>query len=134
MTPTEPDSSPNVQPASQRERTDATATIDELKDVVSRFVDERDWHEFHNPKNLVMSLAIETAELMEHFQWSTADEAKRVMDDPQKAHSVGEEVADCLAYLLAIATKLDIDLASTLRAKMIRNAVKYPVAKSKPEN
>lgn len=106
--------------------TDDATTVTELKGVVNQFVDERHWHEFHNPKNLVMSLAIETAELMEHFQWLTPDEALNVMKDPEKAHDVGEEVADCLAYLLAIATKLDIDLATTLRAKMIRNAEKYP--------
>lgn len=95
--------------------------------MVHQFVDERQWHDFHNPKNLVMSLAIETAELMEHFQWLTAEESLAVMDDAQRAHEVGEEVADCLAYLLAIASKLEIDLATTLRAKMIRNAEKYPV-------
>lgn len=106
--------------------TDAATTVTELKAVVNQFVDERNWHEFHNPKNLVMSLAIETAELMEHFQWLTPDESLEVMNDPKKAHDIGEEVADCLAYLLAIATKLDIDVATTLRAKMIRNAEKYP--------
>lgn len=94
--------------------------------MVHQFVDERHWHEFHNPKNLAMSLAIETAELMEHFQWATAEEALAIMDDADRAHAVGEEVADCLAYLLAIASKLEIDLATTLRAKMIRNAEKYP--------
>lgn len=105
---------------------DDVATVDDLKAVVHQFVDERNWHEFHQPKNLVMSLAIETAELMEHFQWLTPEEAARAMDDETKRHEVGEEVADCLAYLLAIASKLDIDLATTLRAKMIRNAIKYP--------
>lgn len=105
---------------------DNLTTVTQLKAVVNEFVDERDWHEFHNPKNLVMSLAIETAELMEHFQWLTPEDALEVMNDPKKAHDIGEEVADCLAYLLAIATKLDIDMSTTLRAKMIRNAAKYP--------
>ncbi|TWT95704.1 nucleotide pyrophosphohydrolase [Neorhodopirellula pilleata] len=119
-------------PLPRRDEDDRT-TINELKAVVARFVDERNWHEFHNPKNLVMSLAIETAELMEHFQWRTPDESLVIMDDPEQAHAVGEEVADCLAYLLAIASKLDIDLSTTLRAKMVRNAVKYPVPpKSEP--
>ncbi|MEM6978962.1 MAG: nucleotide pyrophosphohydrolase [Planctomycetota bacterium] len=92
------------------------------------FVDERQWQTFHNPKNLAMSLAIETAELMEHFQWRTLEESARMMDDANDAHAIGEEVADCLAYLLSIANCLDIDLASTFRAKMIRNAQKYPPA------
>ncbi|MFG0289437.1 MAG: nucleotide pyrophosphohydrolase [Rhodopirellula sp. JB044] len=107
--------------------TDLETTVAELKQVVETFVDERDWHRFHNPKNLVMSLAIETAELMEHFQWLTPDQSTRIMEDPDTRTAVGEEVADCLAYLLALANKLDIDLAPTLRAKMIRNAEKYPI-------
>src|SRR6056297_23405 len=87
---------------------DDQTTVNQLKVVVERFVEQRSWQEFHNPKNLVMSLAIETAELMEHFQWLTPDESLAIMDDAERAHAVGEEVADCLAYLLAIASKLDI--------------------------
>ncbi|EMI53976.1 nucleotide pyrophosphohydrolase [Rhodopirellula sallentina] len=105
---------------------DRETTVSELKAVVESFVDERNWHRFHTPKNLVMSLAIETAELMEHFQWLTPEQSLRAMEDPETGHAIGEEVADCLAYLLAIANKLDIDLATTLKAKMIRNAEKYP--------
>ena len=108
--------------------TDHETTLADLKAVVEKFVDERNWHSFHNPKNLVMSLAIETAELMEHFQWLTSEQSQRVMDDPESRVAVGEEVADCLAYLLALANKLDIDLATTLRAKMIRNVEKYPIS------
>lgn len=107
--------------------TDDQTTLTELKAVVEKFVEDRDWQSFHNPKNLAMSLAIETAELMEHFQWLTPEQSLAVMDDPQVKLAVGEEVADCLAYLLSIANKLDIDLATTLRAKMIRNAEKYPM-------
>jgi len=113
------------EPTPRRDGDDQT-TVNELKAVVAKFVDERNWHDFHNPKNLVMSLAIETSELMEHFQWRTPDESLAIMNDTEQAHAVGEEVADCLAYLLAIASKLDIDLSTTLRAKMVRNAVKYP--------
>ncbi|MBB3204544.1 NTP pyrophosphatase (non-canonical NTP hydrolase) [Rhodopirellula rubra] len=112
-------------------KTDDQTSVTELKQVVGTFVAERDWHRFHTPKNLAMSLAIETAELMEHFQWLTPEESLRVMDDPESRVAVGEEVADCLAYLLAIASKLDIDLATTLKAKMIRNAEKYPVEGNK---
>lgn len=106
---------------------DEATTIEELKQTVEQFVDQRNWHKFHNPKNLVMSLAIETAELMEHFQWLTEEQSQAIMEDAEQGVAVGEEVADCLAYLLAIANKLDIDLATTLRAKMIRNAEKYPL-------
>lgn len=106
--------------------TDQTTNIAELRDAMRTFVAERNWQEFHNPKNLSMSLAIEVGELMEHFQWLTLDEAAKVADDPQKKHDVGEELADCLSYLLSIANSMDIDLASTFAAKMVRNAEKYP--------
>ncbi|TWU35089.1 nucleotide pyrophosphohydrolase [Novipirellula artificiosorum] len=107
-------------------RTDSETTVAELKAVVEQFVSDRDWHPFHNPKNLSMSLAIEAGELMEHFQWLTLPESAEVQSDPQRKHAVGEELADCLAYVIAIANAMEIDLATTLKAKMIRNAEKYP--------
>jgi len=112
---------------------DDQTSVTELKAVVEQFVVERNWHSFHNPKNLVMSLAIETAELMEHFQWLTPEQSLEIMNDAERRVAVGEEVADCLAYLLGIANQLDIDLATTLRAKMIRNAEKYPVEEVNPD-
>lgn len=105
---------------------DQTTTIFELREVVRQFVDERDWRQFHSPKNLSMSLAIEAAELMEHFQWLTTDASRRVGDDPAKLAAVGEELADVICYALAIANELELDVAATLRAKMVKNAVKYP--------
>lgn len=105
---------------------DSETTVLQLKQVVRQFVDQRDWQQFHNPKNLAMSLAIEAGELMEHFQWLTLEEAADVAADPQKKHNAGEELADCLAYLLALANTMDIDVSETLRAKMVRNAIKYP--------
>ena len=112
-----------VTPASQ----DTTTTVAQIRDVVETFVAERQWHRFHNPKNLAMSLGIETGELMEHFQWLSLEEAAGIKDDPQRKHDVGEELADCLAYVLAMANAMEIDLSSTLAKKMIRNAQKYPV-------
>ena len=106
--------------------TDSTTTVKELKQLVQHFVDERDWRSFHNPKNLAMSLAIEAAELMEHFQWLTLQEAAAVMQDAQRKHDVGEDLADCVAYGRSLANAMDIDLSGALRAKMIRNAEKYP--------
>lgn len=111
-----------VDPSSSDESTSVAA----LRDLVERFVAERDWHSFHNPKNLAMSLGIETGELMEHLQWLSLEEAANVKLDLAKKHAAGEELADCLAYVLALANAMDIDLSSTLAAKMIRNAQKYP--------
>jgi len=107
---------------------DERTTVAALRRLVDHFVTERRWHRYHNPKNLVMSLGIETGELMEHFQWLTLDEAAAIKADGDAKRAAAEEVADCLAYILAIANAMEIDLASTLDAKMIRNAEKYPVA------
>ncbi|KAA5543753.1 nucleotide pyrophosphohydrolase [Roseiconus nitratireducens] len=105
---------------------DDVTPVRALREMVEQFVAERNWHSFHNPKNLAMSLGIETGELMEHFQWLTLEEAAAVQNDPERKHEVGEELADCLAYILAIANVMDFDLSSTLAAKMRRNAEKYP--------
>jgi len=105
---------------------DASTTLAELRDLVRRFVDERDWRQFHSPKNLSMSLAIEAAELMEHFQWIDAAESRRVGDDPAKLAAVREEIADVCCYLLALANELNLDLSAAVRDKMVKNAAKYP--------
>ena len=106
--------------------TDRETTIEQLRDIVRQFVDERDWQQFHSPKNLSMALAIEVAELMEHFRWIAPDESRHVGDSPEKLKDVREELADVLCYVLAIANELDIDLAMALRDKMKKNAAKYP--------
>ncbi len=105
---------------------DRTTTVDELRTLVSDFVDERDWQQFHSPKNISMALAIEASELMEHFQWITIDASRELAGDPEKLAAVGEELADVLSYSLAMANSLGIDLASTIEAKMVKNAKKYP--------
>ena len=105
---------------------DHETTVGQLRDVVRDFVNERDWRQFHSPKNLSMSLAIEAAELMEHFQWLTIEQSRDVSDDEQAKAAAGEEVADVLCYTLALANELGLDLSQTLRAKMRKNRVKYP--------
>jgi NTP pyrophosphatase (non-canonical NTP hydrolase) len=110
---------------------DSSTTLAELRDIVRRFVDERDWRQFHSPKNLSMSLAIEAAELMEHFQWIDAAESRRIGDDPARLSEVRDELADVLCYALALANELHIDLSSALRDKMVKNAAKYPAELSR---
>jgi NTP pyrophosphatase (non-canonical NTP hydrolase) len=105
---------------------DEQTTIAELKRSVEQFVRERDWHQFHTPKNLAMVLAIEAAELMEHFQWLEPAESRSLGQDAGKKEAVGEELADVVCYALAMANELDIDLADALRGKMVKNAQKYP--------
>ena len=106
---------------------DDKTTIAELRQIVRRFVDERDWRQFHAPKNLVMSLAIEVAELMEHFQWIDVETSRTaVQSSPERRAEVSDEVADVFCYLLALANELDIDLSAAVEAKMVKNAAKYP--------
>jgi NTP pyrophosphatase (non-canonical NTP hydrolase) len=105
---------------------DADTTVAELRKLVADFVAERDWSQFHSPKNVSMALAIEAAELMEHFQWLTTDASRCLAEDPQKLAEVGEELADVVGYSFALANELGIDLSCAIRAKMIKNAQKYP--------
>ncbi len=105
---------------------DATTTIGELREIVRKFVDERDWSQFHAPKNVAMALAIEAAELMEHFQWLSVEASRALASDREKLAAIGEELADVIGYGLALANELNIDVADTIRAKMVKNAIKYP--------
>ena len=105
---------------------DAETTVGQLRRLVDDFVDRRDWHQFHSPKNLAMSLAIEAAELMEHFQWIPAEESRGVADRPQRLAEVGDELADVLCYALAMANELGIDLSEAFQRKMAKNEQKYP--------
>lgn len=109
---------------------DQQTTVEALRQLVAKFVAERDWQQFHTPKNLAMSLAIEAAEVMEHFQWLTPAEAAAVSQDPARLAAVGEELADVACYLLALANSLGLDLSDAIRDKMIKNAVKYPANKN----
>jgi NTP pyrophosphatase (non-canonical NTP hydrolase) len=97
-----------------------------LRKLVSEFVEERDWRQFHTPKNLSMSLAIEAAELMEHFQWLTASESRALANDAARLENVSDELADVVCYALALANELGIDLARALERKMAKNREKYP--------
>ena len=105
---------------------DQTSTIAELRRLVADFVAARDWNQFHSPKNLSMSLAIEAAELMEHFQWLTVEQSREIAAQPEKLTEVSDELADVLCYSLALANELNIDLAAAIRSKMVKNAKKYP--------
>ena len=105
---------------------DTTTTVHELRDLIRRFVDERDWRQFHAPKNLAMALAIEAAELMEHFQWISVDDSRALADDQAKRTAAGEELADVIAYGLALANELGLDVSDAIRDKMAKNVLKYP--------
>lgn len=104
---------------------DDRTRVAELKQLVRRFMDARDWGKYHSPKNLAMSISIEAAELMELFQWCTVEEAGRVRGTGEMER-VREEIADVLIYCFSLANQLDIDLASAVRDKMDDNARRFP--------
>lgn len=103
--------------------------IVQLRDAVRRFAAERDWDQFHSPKNLAAALIVEAAELLEHFQWLTAEQSAALSSETRA--NVTEELADVLIYLVRLADKLDVDLIAAANAKLVRNAAKYPVDKAR---
>jgi NTP pyrophosphatase (non-canonical NTP hydrolase) len=101
-------------------------TIADLQGQLRSFVAERDWEQFHTPKNLVMALTAEVGELTEIFQWLTPEQSQNVMSDPVAATHVADELADVMTCLLQLADILQVDLAEAVRSKITKNAMKYP--------
>lgn len=106
---------------------DDRTTVRQLRDMVRRFVEERAWQKYHAPKNVAMALAIEAAELMEHFQWLDLTESRAVAEDAARREAAGEELADVVCYALALANELNLDLAAAMQRKMRKNEAKYPI-------
>jgi dCTP diphosphatase len=111
--------------------TDSATTVAELKNRVLAFARERDWEQFHAPKNLSMALAAEAGELMEHFLWATPEESRAVAVDPARKAKIAEELADVVIYALEFANATGLDVAASIEAKMAANAAKYPVDKAR---
>ena len=100
--------------------------IKNIQKQLSDFADERDWGQFHNPKNLAMALSVEASELVEIFQWLTPEQAEEIMNSSESEH-VKEEMADIMIYLIRMADKLNIDLEKAVADKIVKNAEKYPI-------
>lgn len=105
---------------------DSSTTVNDLRRLVAEFVAEREWQQFHDPKNLSMAIAIEAAELMEHFQWVRSEAVSAVAADVRLRGEVSDELADITCFVLAMANALDLDLASCVQRKMAKNRAKYP--------
>lgn len=103
--------------------------LEQLRDQLRAFAAERDWDQFHSPKNLAMAMSVEVAELLEHFQWLTEEQSRRLPPDALAA--VNEEAADILLYLIRISDKLGIDLIAAANKKIALNACKYPADKAR---
>jgi dCTP diphosphatase len=111
--------------------TDSATTIAELKTRLLAFVRERDWEQFHTPKNLSMALAAETGELMEHFLWATPEQSRTIANEAAKRSKIADELADVVIYALEFANITGLDVAAAIEAKMAANAKKYPVEKAR---
>ena len=105
---------------------DSSTTIEQLKRQVKEFVTQRNWEQFHTPKSLAMAIAVEAAELMEHFLWCE-NQAKEVFE--KKREQIEDEVADIAILLINFCQANDVDLSSAVAKKMKKNAHKYPVGK-----
>ncbi len=110
---------------------DQSTTLAEMRAWLARFVAEREWQSYHDPKNLAMSVAIEAAELMEHFQWVRSDELATLASDPARREAIGEEIADVACYLLSLCNAMQLDLSDAVKRKIAKNATKYPIEKFK---
>ena len=108
------------------ENTDNQLNICELQEYSQRFVEEREWDQYHTPKNVAMGLTIEAAELMEIFQWLTGKESFEVINDPKKREQISDEIGDILHYLIRLSTLLDIDLNQAFWDKIKKTEAKYP--------
>jgi len=103
--------------------------IEQIRNELRRFAGERHWDQFHSPKNLATALAVEAAELLEHFQWLTDAQSETLR--PEVREQVTLEIADVFLYLVRLADKLDVDLIEAARRKLAINAEKYPVARAR---
>lgn len=103
--------------------------IEDLTGKIVSFRDERDWKQFHNPKDLALSLLLEAAEVLEHFQWKTTSEIEEHLRNNKQ--DLAEELADTFYWILLMSNDLDIDLKKALEEKLQKNAEKYPIEKSK---
>jgi dCTP diphosphatase len=111
--------------------TDPETTLDELKACVRAFSRDRDWEQFHHPKDLGVALVCEVGEVLEHFRYRTDEAIRSSLDDPGNLRALAHELADCLWLLLRLADVCGIDLAASLREKLVEAARKYPVEKAR---
>lgn len=110
---------------------DNKTTLNEIKEKVKNFVRERDWEQFHHPKELAISLSLEASELLELFQWKEKQDLEDLKKDKELMEKLKEEVADILIYAIDIANYTDIDISDAINEKLKKNKEKYPVEKAK---
>lgn len=106
---------------------DHKITFQQVKNKIKKFVRDRDWEQYHSPKNLSMSIAVEAAELMEHFQWITPGQSRKLLKDKIQREEIEDELADIAIYVIGFCNISNIDLEQSILRKLSKNAIKYPV-------
>lgn len=105
---------------------DQTTTVLNLRNQMAKFVNDRNWSQFHDPKNLAMALCAEAAELLEHFLWITPEESRLASQEPKKLLDISEEISDVTCLIMALCNSLNLDLSESFLKKMAKNELKYP--------
>lgn len=113
---------------------DHKTNINELKEIVKKFCDDRDWDQYHNAKDLAIGIITESSELLEHFRFKDERQVEEMFKNPEKKQEISEELVDVLYFVLRLAERYNIDLTTEVNKKMIKNAQKYPVDKFKGQN
>ena len=113
---------------------DSATNVNELKDMVKKFCDERDWDKYHNAKDLAIGIVTEASELLEHFRFKSEKQVEEILKDTLKRQEISEEMSDILYFLVRLAERYDIDLSTELKKKIKKNAEKYPVERAHGSN
>jgi len=113
---------------------DSKTSIHQLKLAVKKFCEQRDWDQFHGPKDLAIGVITEAAELLEHFRFLDSSQIRRLMNNPRKRKEIENELADIQFFILRFSQRFDIELSQALRRKLKANASKYPIKKAKGKN
>jgi NTP pyrophosphatase (non-canonical NTP hydrolase) len=113
---------------------DKETTIQNIKDIVMKYCDERDWDQFHNPKDLSIGLVEEAVEVLSHFRFKSEKEMEEFFKNPKKREDIEDEMADALYFLCRLAQKYNIDLSEAFKRKMKKSEARYPIEKAKGSN
>ena len=119
---------------SERVKMDSTTSIEQLKDLIKKFCNERDWDQFHTAKDLAIGLVTEASEVLEHFRFQSESDVKELLASNARKEQVEDELADTLFFILRFGQRYDIDLATAMVRKLDKNALKYPVEKCRGLN
>ena len=125
------EASSTLDPENQMMDSDENTTLSDAKQAINRFVDERDWLQYHDPKNLVMAMMSEVGELADKFRWISNQKSHEFAASPEHAEDVADELADVMMFAIELASVCNIDIATAINSKLQKNAERYPIEKAK---